>query len=102
MFQETAVGPVTSETRTAFPQISAHLARNGLRELIAGPTFLAPATLAVCSWDLSPLPAFVFPQDRFAVEYADNPSEVKCGWSRNGGPCAGSKQVICSGGSEVG
>jgi hypothetical protein len=102
MFQESAVGPVTSETRTAIPQISAHLAKNGSREYVAGPSSWAPATLAVCSWGFSPLPAFVFPQDRFAVKYADNPSGVKSSWSRNGGPCAGSKQVICSGGSEKG
>jgi len=102
MFQESAVGPVTSETRTAIPQISAHLAKNGLREYGLRPTFRAPATLAVCSWYFSPLPAFVFPQDRFAVKYADNPSGVKSSWSRNGGPCAGSKRVICSGGSEEG
>ena len=102
MFQESAVGPVTSETRTAIPQISAHLAKNGLRECVAGPSSWAPATLAVCSWEFSPAPAFVFPQDRFAVKYADNPSGVKSSWSRHGGPYAGSKPFNCSGGSEKG
>ena len=102
MFQESAVGPVTSETRTAFPQISAHIAKNGLRECLSRPTSRIPASIAVCSWYFSPLPAFVFPQDRFAVKYADNPSWVKTSWNRNDGPCAGSKRVSCSGGSEEG
>ena len=102
MTEEAAVGPVTLMTRTVFPQISAHRAFCGLREYGAGRIEAAPASLAVHLRDNHPLPAFVFPQDRFAVKYADNPSGVKCSWSRNGVLRAGSKRVNCSGGSEEG
>ena len=97
-----AVGPVTIATRTVFPQISAHQALCGLQEYGSGPIEPAPATLAVCLRADHPLPAFVFPQDRFAVKYADSQSWVKSGWGHNGVPYAGSSKVSCSGRTEKG
>ena len=102
MFEEAAVGPVTLMTRTVFPQISAHRGPCGLREYGVGHIGTASASLAVFLRDNFPLPAFVFPQDRFAVKYADSQSGVKCGWGHNGVRYAGSSKVSCSGRTEKG
>ena len=102
MSEEAAVGPVTLMTRAVFPQISAHRAPCGLREYEFGRTQTAPASLAVHLRDYHPLPAFVFPQDWFAVKYADSPSGVKCGWGLSGVWYAGSNKVSCSRRTEEG